>query len=331
MDSLTQIALGAAVGGAICGRKYGRRAALVGAVLGTVPDLDVLISVPDPVASFTSHRGFSHSIVFAVIATPIFVFLLSVVKWFRVSFRDWRWYCAVFFVLLTHILLDAMTIYGTQIFWPLALPPVGIGSVFIIDPFYTVPLLIGCVWFFCNKSVRPLCLALIISTLYLGWSVYAQKSVTEIAKKSFVPNAYFSVLALPTPFNTFLWRIVFLTPNGYAVGYYSVFDNHDDIAFTHYKSDRTLLAGIGGDMPVIRLQWFTKGFYAVDMDGEGRVAISDIRMGFEPSQYHFRYVVGQRQNGETVPVENYRQALGTRSLSRLGGLWRRIWDENEAF
>ncbi len=43
MDSLTQAALGAAVGEAILGKKLGRKAAIAGAIVATIPDLDVLI------------------------------------------------------------------------------------------------------------------------------------------------------------------------------------------------------------------------------------------------------------------------------------------------
>ena len=43
MDSLTQIVLGAAVGEAVAGRKLGAKAALWGAIGGTLPDLDVFL------------------------------------------------------------------------------------------------------------------------------------------------------------------------------------------------------------------------------------------------------------------------------------------------
>ena len=42
MDSLTQAALGAAVGQAVAGPRVGRRAAVWGALAGTIPDLDVV-------------------------------------------------------------------------------------------------------------------------------------------------------------------------------------------------------------------------------------------------------------------------------------------------
>ena len=43
MDSLTQAALGAAIGEAVLGKKIGRKAAILGAIGGTIPDLDVFI------------------------------------------------------------------------------------------------------------------------------------------------------------------------------------------------------------------------------------------------------------------------------------------------
>ena len=61
MDSLTQIALGAAVGEATVGRKAGKKGALWGAALGTLPDLDVVASLfLDPVASLSVHRAATH-------------------------------------------------------------------------------------------------------------------------------------------------------------------------------------------------------------------------------------------------------------------------------
>ena len=61
MDSVTQMALGAAIADATVGRRYGNRALLAGVLLGTLPDLDVLVPFDGAVANFTYHRSFSHS------------------------------------------------------------------------------------------------------------------------------------------------------------------------------------------------------------------------------------------------------------------------------
>ena len=53
MDSITQALLGASVQGAMLGRWQGRKALAYGAILGTLPDLDVVIDYGDAVANMT--------------------------------------------------------------------------------------------------------------------------------------------------------------------------------------------------------------------------------------------------------------------------------------
>lgn len=77
MDSLTQIVLGAAVGEVVLGKKVGNRALLWGAVGGTIPDLDVAASMfLNPLQTLAAHRGFSHSIVFAILGAFLFGWLI---------------------------------------------------------------------------------------------------------------------------------------------------------------------------------------------------------------------------------------------------------------
>ncbi|WP_036830684.1 metal-dependent hydrolase, partial [Photobacterium sanctipauli] len=85
------------------------------------------------------HRGFSHSL---FVLLP-FSLLLSWLwqKWRPTRFSFAHLWLLVAACLLTHPILDAFTAYGTQLFWPIT-TPIAISSVFIIDPFYTVPLLL---------------------------------------------------------------------------------------------------------------------------------------------------------------------------------------------
>ena len=53
MDSVTQFALRAAIGEAVLGRKVGKRAAITGGLVATLPDLDTFIPWEDAVAAFT--------------------------------------------------------------------------------------------------------------------------------------------------------------------------------------------------------------------------------------------------------------------------------------
>jgi inner membrane protein len=115
------------------GRRVGNRASLWGAVLGTLPDLDVLCPFADPVSAFTWHRGPSHSIFVLAALTPLVVWLILKLHPGTAEHRR-GWYQLVLLVFGTHVLLDCFTVYGTQALWPLPMPPMGWATIFIIDP-----------------------------------------------------------------------------------------------------------------------------------------------------------------------------------------------------
>ena len=145
MDSITQLTLGAAIGEATLGRSVGRKAAAWGAALGTLPDLDVLSSpFVDDYTQLVLHRGFSHSVFFALAGGAAIAYgLAKLHAKFGVSFG--RWFLFTFLALFTHALLDGFTVYGTQLLNPVSNFPFAWNSIFIIDPLYTVPLLLGLV------------------------------------------------------------------------------------------------------------------------------------------------------------------------------------------
>jgi inner membrane protein len=142
MDSLSQLVLGAAVGIAVMGRRTAVwKAALWGGIAGTLPDLDVLYDYGDAVRNMTYHRSATHSLILLTLFAP---FLAALVAWLhkeRSLFKPW--FLAVWLALVTHPLLDTFTIYGTQLLYPISEHPYAIGSMFIIDPIYTLPLLMG--------------------------------------------------------------------------------------------------------------------------------------------------------------------------------------------
>lgn len=328
MDSLTQLTLGAAVGEAVLGRKVGRKALLWGAVGGTFPDLDVLVKYANPVMDFTYHRSFSHSIFVLSLLTPIFVWMiLKIHPQSRQNRKQWA--LMIWLVFMTHIFLDSLTVYGTQIFWPLWNYPVGFGSIFIIDPIYTAPLLVGVIAALLTKNVhrqvRLNLIGLTLSTLYLFWSVGAQQYVYRIANDSFERQSidYQRLLVTPSPLNTLLWRVVAVQDGGdYYEGFYSLFDQSHDIQLQRHESENHLLEEIAESWPVKRLEWFTKGYFKVWQRSDN-VIISDLRMGMEPS-YVFSFAVGQKANLQVTPIDTERVSQN-RDLAILKTVWQRIW------
>ena len=329
MDSVTQFALGAAIGQAMLGKRMGRQATLLGGCLGTLPDLDVLIPLNNAVASFTYHRSLTHSLFVLAIITPLLAYWLRRSRFganVGQSFACW----VIYLIFATHVFIDSLTAYGTQIFWPIITTPVSISSLFIIDPFYTVPLLIGLV---CAQLARLDAswgrltnhAGLVLSTLYLVFSLTAkyhveQKLASQLETQGIEAKSWFTT---PTPFNTLLWRAVIMSDNGYYEAYYSLLDGSVPIRFEHYPSESDLLETVSESWAVQRLQWFTGGFYSVRQD-EQNLIISDLRMGVEPN-YVFRFVVAQMNQNEFVEVDPIKVSP-ERDFSILKSVWARIWD-----
>ena len=285
MDSVTQIVLGAAIGEAFLGTKEGRKGAIWVAILGTIPDLDVAIGFfVDPVTQLAVHRSGSHSILIALLAAPLIGSLLKRVHpKSKTSKMDWI--AMTFFVFFTHIGIDICTVYGTQVFWPLSDYPYSFDNIFIIDPFYTLPLAIGVTTaLLVKRSSRwrfgANLAGLLISSFYLTWSasakLIAQGSFRQgLASKGFQVE---KVMSAPTPLNTFLWMGMGLHQDTIRVGLYSVLDKRPPTGFYSVPRNSYLLNGHQDDIAIRRLMWFSKGWYAVEEDSLGLV-YSDYRFG----------------------------------------------------
>lgn len=330
MDSLSQIALGAAVGVAVMGRRTAVwKAALWGAVAGTLPDLDVLIDHGDPIRNMVLHRAETHA--------PFWLTLFSLpfaaaVARLHGEWTVWkRWWLAIWLALVTHPLLDAMTVYGTQLALPFSNHPYGVGSVFIIDLLYTVPLLVGVGWALrtrgAGRGLAANLAGLVISTAYLAWGAAAQAHVERIARSSLAAQgiAAEQVLVTPTAFNTVLWRIVAVEGGRFHEGFYSLFDAAPRVAFDPFDRGSALAAGLEGIDGLQRIVAFSKGYYKLH-ERAGRVVVSDLRMGQEPT-YTFSFVIAERRSPPVALAKP--EQIGMRpDLQRgLAWLWRRALGE----
>jgi len=329
MDSLTQIALGASVGYAVLGNKVGRKAIVWGAVLGTLPDLDVFLPYAGEVEAFTYHRGFSHSLLVHLLASPFITWLILTLYSSDQQYRK-EWFWLIFLSLSTHAILDSFTVYGTQLMWPFTEYPFAVSNVFIIDPLYTLPLLLGLAFAFFPKvkaitASRMNFLGIALSSVYIGWSLIAKVAIDQtveaaLRERGIQVNAYIST---PAPLTTMLWRIVVMSDGQYYEGYASVFDGPKDVTLNAYQTYPELLNQLQGEWGIERLQWFTRGFYSVRKK-QDNVVLSDLRMGVECS-YAFNFVVGKKtQSG--IQVGDFEKVTERPDLSKVALIWDRIWD-----
>lgn len=298
MDSLTQIVLGAAVGEAVLGRKVGNKAMLYGAMAGTIPDLDAFAGhFTDTITAIEVHRGLSHSILFAVLAAPVFGWLISKIeRKSGVGWKDWCW--LMFWGLFTHPILDAFTTWGTQLFWPLDIR-LAFKSIFVIDPLYTVPFIIFLILAMRRKKEDPKRakfnrLGLVVSTAYLMLTLVLK----FIAHQQFVQDLerqgifYSRLDTRPTPFNTILWAANAEAENDFLIGYYSFFDK-GMIRFEAVPKNHHYLGGLKNDKNVQRLIRISNGWYTIS-EKDGFLYFNDLRFGKlnpseEDSNFAFSY------------------------------------------
>ena len=219
MDPLTQFSIGAAVAVAVSSREHARYAVLIGGVAGAVPDLDVLIrSAADPLLTLQYHRHFSHALVVAPLiglcAALLFKLLLFRSK---LPFRQ----CVLFAVLgaLTHGILDACTSYGTMLYWPFSDLRESWDIISVIDPIFTLPLVMLTLFAFIWRRPRCAQVALVFCAIYFGFcglQHFKAKQMAEhlAAQRGHQPELY---SIRPSFGNTMLWRMIYLFEGRYYV------------------------------------------------------------------------------------------------------------------
>lgn len=330
MDSLTQIVLGAAVGEKILGRKIGNRAMLYGAIAGTIPDLDVLVGkLFDPVTAVAIHRGFSHSILFFLLLSPLLGWLISKrEKDSKVSVMNGAG--LVFWALFTHALLDAFTTWGTQLLWPSAYK-FAFKSIFVIDPLYTVPFIICLIAAMRKertdyKRTQWNILGLKISTGYLLITLLL-KGITYYKFRQALLDAkieYAQMETKPSPFNTILWTANVETADAYLIGDYSFFDSQS-ITFKAYPKNHQLLGSLSGIKTVNQLIAISEGWYTISEKG-GKLYFNDLRFGLlnpdeNNPQFAFSYELLPENGALTVREVPKSKKDGMLLLQKL---WNRI-------
>ena len=328
MDSLTQIVLGAAVGEAVLGKKIGNKAMLLGAIAGTIPDFDVAAGFfTDTVSALEIHRGFTHSIVFAVVIGLLFAWLLTL--WDkRATLKEWWLFWFLTFV--THPLLDAHTTWGTQLFWPFEIR-LAYKNIFVIDPLYTVPFLVFLILAMLQKrgSIKRRKfnnLGLIISSCYMVITIILkgityQKFQNELANQNI---DYLTLQNKPSPFNTILWTANVETEDSFLIGNYSFFDSKP-VQFHSHPKNHEALGDLIEEHKIQRLIKVVEGWYTIS-ERDGQLLFNDLRFGLmsvDPNsdKYAFSYIL-ENEDGELKITEEPKDRSDAKKL--LGDLWKRI-------
>ncbi len=273
MDSLTQVVLGAACGEVALGKKIGNKALLFGAIGGTIPDLDVIIGswfYANEIDAMAFHRGFMHSLVFALfiplIIGPIAHWLYNRGKRFGTTTQmDWIW--LFFLSIFTHPILDSFTPYGTQLFLPFSNYRVAFNNISVVDPFYTLPFLLCLIiaMFYkrtSKKRKKVTWAGIYISSFYMVLTLVNKVYINSVYKKSLDEKGvvFERFQTQPTIFNNILWYGIAENKEHYYVGFYSLFDTASGVTnWQKLPKNHHLISDDNHDLNT--LAWFSNGYY----------------------------------------------------------------------
>jgi inner membrane protein len=84
---------------------------------------------------------------------------------------------------LSHVLLDACTSYGTQLLWPFSGERFAGDWIAVIDPAFSLPILAGLVWSLWKKRARGARVALVFAALYMGLAVVQHERAAAVQRE----------------------------------------------------------------------------------------------------------------------------------------------------
>lgn len=207
MDPLTH-----ALSGAILARGIPREALPVKTVMllagmAMLPDIDIVLRLVSDNFYLIHHRGMTHSL----LMLPLWLWLIYTMlpaSQQRQPLMPWL----IGSALAMHIFLDLITSFGTMILSPLSDIRATIDLVFIIDPIFTLLLLMPIILMHMfRKRARALAIAsLVMMGCYLLVTLLYHEKALALARAG--QPAAEHVYALPQPFTPFRWMLIASDP-----------------------------------------------------------------------------------------------------------------------
>ena len=325
MDPLTQGIVGSTISQSFSKKQHLIIAGIIGFLAGLAPDIDIFIrSDIDPLLFLEYHRQFTHSLLFIPLGSLIcaFVFYHTFSKRFNFSFKNT--YIFSFLGYATHGIIDAFTTYGTQLYWPFSRERLAFNTISVVDPLFTLPVIILSVISLINKNKMYLFIAILWMLTYQSIAFF-QKSRAESIIYNYglsLGHNINSIEAKPSFANILVWKVIYSDNNHYYVNAIRMTSFH-----TIFKGEVIKKVNIEKDFPWLnpnsqqakdlqRFKWFFNGYLGVDKNNKNR--IFDIRFSAIPNETeglwgveldsnksendHISYITNRRKNINRYPI-----------------------------
>ncbi len=327
MDSVTQIVVGIATVEALAGKQLKNKSFLYGALLGTLPDLDIwlgkLFTYQDELAF---HRSLTHSFLGFLLLSPL---LAACIRIWNKQLSFIRWMFVVLATLFTHTLIDLFTSWGVQLAYPHP-ARFSFKTIFVVDVLYTLPWIIALIIVFKKTQHDERMLALrrgfIWSSTYLVITVCLKILVVQKVKSNLEEKqiTYSDFIVKPTFSNCILWNINVKTKDGFYLGDYSFFDQ-SPIVYRYFPKDMRLESQLKHNSAVQQLKTISEGWYILSKEKENVYLFNDLRFGTIEKegvdQFVFSYKV--KVNGDLTLVSPQAKSLRD-GKKAIQSIWKRM-------
>lgn len=329
MDPVSQAFAGATFSQSLTRLRNGQKTAFIaGALSGMAADLDVLIrSGHDPLMFLEYHRQFTHSLVFIPFGALICAALLSLLMRNRADFRPLYLYCLLGYA--SHGLLDACTSYGTQLFWPFSDMRIAWDIISIIDPLFTVPVMILVIAGLATRRQAYPRAALVYGLAYLAFGQFQHERALDALHALAADRGHIAQKATvkPTLGNLHLWKLIYEYDGRFHVDAVRIGFNTRYIEGESVSSRidiRQLQPGPLQAHDVERFRWFSDGYIAHYPDNP--LMIGDIRYSLLPNRIQPLWGIrldptAPQQHADFIPTRDMTDSTRKRFFNMLmGGL-----------
>lgn len=315
------------------GKKIGNKAQLIGAIAGTLPDLDILLNpfFTDEIIQLQIHRSYSHSMFVLLLLAFPFAWITHVVFKRKIAYKEW--YLLWSLALVTHTLLDCCTTYGTQFLLPFTNYLIGFNNIAVLDPFWTLPFMfiLGICLFMRKENPRRIKFAIAsiaYASLYMGYTLVNKYNVHEKFETSLDQQhiTHESLYTSPSMFNNWLWAGIAVTNDTIYLAEYSTLQSEAEVPWVAYERNLSVLKNHPAQYEIKILKWFSQDKYFVrEVNGEIHFFIVKWgRADFRKTEPHEAFIFYWRifqQNGEwkAAPVQP------TWENGEFSDAWNSLW------
>jgi len=271
-----------------------------------------------------NHRSWSHSWWFGLACAPLLAWCRS-----RITNDTWCWreVLAIFAAVHTHVWLDLLTSYGTNITHPFNRDLFAFNVVHVFHPFASLVMAAPWLWFKIKGKTRwdqAGRWSLMLFGLFLVWPVAGKIQATNRLESS-LPEGIQSLEVVPTPFNSWMWHG--LADAGDSLGVATIHVGKSEAVEWHWvQNDRRVLESMPQSRQIETYLGFCGDFPLVVRDSiAGMTRIYAAKFGpinyVGPPEFVRPLVIPDGGIGGFI--ESHPTFTGP--WSNLGEWWKRFW------